>query len=162
MNDSARLPLAELSGLLNCKIELLEGLEKVLAAEATAVCSANYDEVLKFAEEKRGLAIKISDLAERLNQFLSAAGYSPDVDGIAQCVDASADDELTALYDAARRAALNCAAHNNVNGSLVERRRAAVGRALRVLLDRPEARGARYHRSGALEGVSDQRLIAEV
>lgn|GEM_PF-5731543 len=162
MSHSAQPGLAELSELLKRKTELLERLEKVLDEESKALCSGGHEEVPKLAEQKHRLAMEIVEIGELLHQLVGESGYTPDADGLADCIKARADGDLLALFDAVRRTALDCRRRNEANGSLVERRRAAVGRALRVLFDRPECRGGRYHRSGAMEGVAEHRLIAEV
>lgn len=151
----------ELASLLRQKIALLEELRHLLAEETLTLTTGGHERLLAIAEDKRRLGLRLADLSGLLSEQLSRAGYAADGAGLAHYVDAVQDSEAVApLYAAALDLLRDCAARNQTNGGLVERRRAATERALRVLFACPDD-GGRYHASGRLEGVGANRLIGE-
>lgn len=161
MNGDGLATPADLAGLLGQKLALLAELQLVLEQETAALVEGQQAAIVGLAEEKQGLALGLRDLAQVLNNLLAGQGYSQDAEGFARCVrDAPDTARLTALYDDAMRALRECAIRNQTNYGLVERRRSAVERALRLFFDRP-GETARYHASGRMEGVTPNRLIGE-
>jgi flagellar biosynthesis/type III secretory pathway chaperone len=151
----------ELAGQLSLGVALLEELRGLLARETAILASGGHEQMIGLAEDKQRLVVRLIDLSKDLVDFLSGAGYSPDGEGLARCIqEAPRSDELAGLYDTAMKALRACAAHNQTNGSLLERRRSAVERALRILFDHPDG-GSRYYSSGRLEGLNPNRLIGE-
>jgi flagellar biosynthesis/type III secretory pathway chaperone len=150
-----------LADQLHLAIALLEELRELLARETTALATRSHGQTISLLGDKQHLIARLADLYGDMNDFLSRAGYSPDGEGLARCIQETAGStELAGLYDTAIKALRACAAHNQTNGTLVERQRSAVDRALRLLFDRPDG-GSRYHPSGRLEGLSPNRLIGE-
>ncbi len=151
----------ELAGQLQLKIALLEELQALLARETAALASGGHEHMIGIAEDKQRLVAHLKDLSQALNERLSRAGYSADGSGLEKCIHETAGGAaLAGLYERAMKALRACEAHNQTNGGLVERRRSAVDRALRILFDRPDGT-TRYHPSGRLEGAGPNRLIAE-
>lgn len=151
----------ELAGLLDLEIALLAELQGLFVQETAALASGSHEQLIGLAEDKQGVVVRLTDLSNALNDFLRRAGYAPDGDGLARCIqEMPRSGELAGLYETAMKALHACATHNQANGRLVERRRSAVDRALRVLFDRPDV-GNRYRHSGRLEGLSPNRLIGE-
>ncbi|MGV0951588.1 MAG: flagella synthesis protein FlgN [Azonexus sp.] len=161
MSDTGEKMPSELAGQLNLGIALLEKLRELLARETAILASGGHEQLIGLAEDKQRLVVRLIDLSKVLFDDLIGAGYSPDGKGLARCIQESpGSDELAGAYDTAMTALRACAVYNQTNGSLLERRRAAVNRALRILFDHPDG-GSRYYSSGRLEGLNPNRLIGE-
>ena len=161
MSDTGEKMPSELAGQLNLGIALLEKLRELLVRETAILASGGHEQMISLAEDKQRLVVRLIDLSKVLVDFLIRAGYSPDGEGLARCIqETPGSDERAGLYDTAMKALRACATHNQTNGSLLERRRAAVNRALRILFDHPDG-GSRYYSSGRLEGLNPNRLIGE-
>lgn len=150
----------DLGSLLREKTALLAELRELLAREQDALARGGHEAIVDLAEGKQRLALRLMELAHGLNERLGRAGFACDAEGLARCVQEQGDPALTALYDAVMLDLDECAVRNRMNGGLLERRRQAVDRALRVFFDRPEA-GSRYQAGGRLEGTPASRLIGE-
>jgi flagellar biosynthesis/type III secretory pathway chaperone len=159
VSDTGEQLSSALAGQLTLGVALLEQLQELLAQETTILASGNHEPLSGLAEDKQRLVVRLIDLSKALVDLLSRAGYSPDGEGLAQYIQALPDsDALAGLYATAMQALRTCAVYNQANGSLLERRRSAVDRALHILFDHPDG-GRRYYASGRLEGLTPNRLI---
>lgn len=152
---------SELAGQLSLGIELLEKLRELLVRETAILAAGGHEPLIGIAADKQHLVVRLIDLSQVLFDFLIRAGYSPDSEGLARYIqDTPAGNACAGLYDTAMTVLRVCAVHNQTNGSLLERRRAAVNRALRILFAQPDG-DSRYYSSGRLEGLNPNRLIGE-
>jgi flagellar biosynthesis/type III secretory pathway chaperone len=150
---------SDLAELLRRKVALLGELARVLEQETAGLAAAGHAPVTALAEEKRRLGTVLMELSQALDERLRQDGYEADAAGLARRVaDAPDDAELRGLYDQAMQALRDCTRHNQTNGGLLERRRSAVDRALRLFFD-DGGDASRYHPTGRLEGFAANRLI---
>ena len=151
----------DLGELLRHKVALLDELHALLGQETAALAERRHEPVIALAEDKQRLGIRLMELSHALNALLGRKGYTPDAEGFAHCVREDPDSsELTGLYETCMKTLRACAVHNQTNGGLVERRRSAVERALRLFFN-GVGDASRYHPSGRLEGLMPNRLIGE-
>lgn len=161
MSDTGEQLPSALADQLNLGIALLEQLRALLVRETAILASGGHEQLISLAEDKQRLVVRLLDLSQVLLDSLIRAGYSPDGEGLARCIQDTPDSDACAgLYATAMHALRVCAAHNQTNGSLLERRRAAVTRALRILLEHPDGSSC-YYASGRLAGLNPNRLIGE-
>lgn len=151
-------PFSALAELLNEQISLLEQLRDILTREARALASAGQEEILGLADEKQRLGNRLAELSVELDGLLRDATPYPNQVGLGQGLgerlahlvgEAPDDTGLTTLYQRALGALDACLADNRTVGILVERRRSAVERALRIFFDGPEGTNL-YQASGRL------------
>lgn len=151
----------DLGELLRHKVALLDELHGLLEQETAALAERRHEPMLVLAEDKQRLGIRLMELSHALNEVMRRKGYVQDAEGFARCVREDPDSgELTRLYEKCMKTLRACAVHNQTNGGLVERRRSAVERALRLFFD-GVGDASRYHPSGRLEGIAPNRLIGE-
>lgn len=150
---------SDLTDLLRRKVALLGELARLLERETGALAAAGHEPVMTLADEKQRLSARLAELSDALNEALQRSGYEADATGLARCIAEAADGgELQRLYEQAMLSLQACARHNQTNGGLVERRRSATERALRIFFD-GTSDASRYHPTGRLEGLSPNRLI---
>lgn len=151
----------ELIALLREQLAATGTLQRLLEEEGDVLCAGDPERVLSLANEKQSIGMRLTEIAGALNDLLKKAGHPDTREGLQRYVAEFGDQQLTELYGTAMSSLGIAATHNEANGRLVERRRCAVARALRVFLDRPEVGASRYHRSGQMEGTNPNRLIGE-
>jgi flagellar biosynthesis/type III secretory pathway chaperone len=150
-----------LARLLRRKVILLDALKDALAREARALASQGHEEILSLAEEMQDLGVRLTDLSRELDGLLENSGYPADGEGLARLVrEAPSDAALSGLHQRAIQALQACRTDNRAVGGLLERRRAAVERALRIFFDSPDGNKL-YHASGRLEAANPNHLIGE-
>jgi flagellar biosynthesis/type III secretory pathway chaperone len=159
-----------LAGLLKEQTSLLGELQDLLAREARALASARQDEILGLADDKQRLGTRLAELSLELDGLLqdsapspNEVGPGPDLGGrLSRLVGEAPDGTgLAALHQRALEALGACLADNRIVGVLVERRRSAVERALRIFFDGPEGTNL-YQASGRLHTASpNNHLIGE-
>jgi flagellar biosynthesis/type III secretory pathway chaperone len=146
---------------LSQKIILLEALNDALTREARALTLPGQDEILSLAEEKRTLAMRLADLCGELDRLLKHLGYPADGEGLARCVgEAHGEAELAQLHRRAIEGLRACLTDNRTVGALLQRRRSAIERALRILFDSPD-RANLYRASGRLQAANPNHYIGE-
>ncbi|MEY6431926.1 flagellar protein FlgN [Thioalkalicoccus limnaeus] len=151
----------DLTSILGDLVVQLEALGALLVREADALAVGDHEKLLSLIEDKQRLGIHLMGLYQTLNARLSAAGYDADGQGLALYVqDRPSDQPLTARYQKSLKGLRGCAMLNQDNGSLVQRRRLAVARALRLLME-PFNGDRRYHPDGRLEHVGPNRFFGE-
>lgn len=152
----------ELTELLERQVDLLGALQAVLVREPVALASQGQEEVLSLAEEKQQLGLRLTDLSLELKGMLERSPYSADGQGLTRLVGEAPDDgRLEQLHMRAVQALRVCLADNRSVGALLERRRSAVERALRIFFDASEETNL-YQASGRLHTAgANNHLIAE-
>lgn len=161
MSPAKAPPYAGLAGLLQRKVLLLEALEGLLAREARALASPGYEEIVSLAEEMQRLGSQLRELSRELDRLLGRSGYPESGEGLASLVrEAPGDMGLSGLHQRVVRAVQACLSDNKVVGGLLERRRSAVARALRLLFEDTDGTNL-YHASGRLQAPVPNHLIGE-
>jgi flagellar biosynthesis/type III secretory pathway chaperone len=154
-------PYAELAELLQRKIVLLDALNDLLAREARAMASPGHEEIVSLAEEMQRLGSQLTELSRELDVLLGRSGYPLNGEGLASLVrEAPSGMGLSMLHQRAVRALHACLTDNRVVGGLLERRRSAVERALRLLFEDADGTNL-YHASGRLQAPVPNHLIGE-
>lgn len=151
-----------LGELLQRQVELLAALQDVLGREAAVLASEGPEEVAGLADEKQRLGMRLSDLARELEGMLQGSPYAADGQGLARLVaEAPNATGLSRLHEDAIQSLRGCLAGNRSVGALVERRRCAVERALRIFFDAPEGTNL-YQATGRLHSpAASNHLIGE-
>lgn len=178
MMPAPETPFPALAGLLNEQISLLEGLRDLLTREARALASAGHEEILGLADEKQRLGTRLAELSREIDGLLANLAGSPNGAGLAEnlaedpsgdlgvrlahLVEGAPDQAgLAALHQRTLGALEACLTGNRTVGILVERRRSAVARALRIFFDGPEGTNL-YQASGRLHTAGpNNHLIGE-
>ena len=163
-------PFSALAGVLQEQIDLLAGLQDLLAQEARALVSPGQEKILELAATKQRLGNRLAELSLELDGLLGGSTPSPEQgslgldlgERLARRVGAAPDDAgLRALHQRALAALEGCLTDNRTIGALVERRRSAVERALRIFFEEPEGTPV-YQASGRLPTAgSSNHLIGE-
>lgn len=156
--EQAWSALADLLERQTADVRELQGL---LEQETAAVAAEETQQILALAGQKQRLAARLADTTRALDAALQRHGFTPDAGGLARCAATAGNPRLQQGRQEAMRALRECAAHNRANGALVERKRSAVERALRIFFDPADAPQGRYHPSGRLEGYNPNRSIGE-
>jgi flagellar biosynthesis/type III secretory pathway chaperone len=147
--------------VLQRKILLLEALENLLAREARALGSPGHAEIVSLAEEMQRLGSQLTELSRELDALLGRSGYPLNGEGLASLVrEAPSGMGLSMLHQRAVRALHACLTDNRVVGGLLERRRSAVERALRILFEDTDGTNL-YHASGRLQAPVPNHFIGE-
>ncbi|MGA7980789.1 MAG: flagellar protein FlgN [Chromatiaceae bacterium] len=151
----------QLRDLLHDLLGPLDELQELLRRETTALIEGQDDAIVQLATDKQTALGQLADGTKRLDALLRRQGFTPDAGGLAACVrETRASEGLETMYDEVIRVLGRCRVHNQTNGAVLERKRSALERALRVLFDQ-EATPDRYHATGRLDGFGAHRTIGE-
>jgi flagellar biosynthesis/type III secretory pathway chaperone len=138
----------------------LARLHELLRHETAAITGGKDDAILEIAAEKQAAIGRLMDCAPRIQQLLVQQGLRPDAEGLAAFVHAPGSGDLLELHERVVELLNTCRIHNQTNGLVLERKRAGLERALRVLFDQ-QAAPERYAATGRLDGFSPRRSIGE-
>jgi flagellar biosynthesis/type III secretory pathway chaperone len=153
--------MARLARLFEHQLADLGELETLLALETTALAEAQNEKIVQLAGEKEGIIGRLAANAQELDLLLRKEGFTPTLEGLTAFIrHAEPSGGLAALHRKVTHLLRTCRTHNQTNAVVLQRRRIAVERALRVLFQHQEA-PARYSAAGTLDGPGAHRSIGE-
>jgi flagellar biosynthesis/type III secretory pathway chaperone len=153
--------MARLTRLFEQQLADLGELETLLALETTALAEAQNEKIVQLAGEKEGIIGRLAANAQELELLLREEGFTPTLEGLTAFIrHTEPSGELAALHRKVTHLLRTCRSHNQTNAVVLQRRRIAVERALRILFQH-QATPERYSASGKLDGVGGYRSIGE-
>jgi flagellar biosynthesis/type III secretory pathway chaperone len=151
----------KLAEVLEDQLQALGELQNLLHLETVALAESQDETIIQLAAAKQALLQRLVGCAQSMETLLRQVGVTPDTDGLADYIrETGSSSQLADLYERTASRLDSCRLHNQTNGAIVERRRWAIERALRVFF-RDQAATDRYRPTGKLEGFSTYRSIGE-
>ena len=125
---------SELGDLIAREIALAENLAAALAAEHEALMGKDLAALEAAVAEKRRRAEQMSGAGKLREALIERAGFPPDRDGMAGCLEwCDPDGELQAAWLKLLARAGECRDQNQVNGGILELGRSFTQKALAIL-----------------------------
>jgi len=153
--------VARLARLFERQLADLGELATVLALETTALAEGQNEKIIQLAGEKEDIIGRLAANARELELLLREDGFSPTLEGLTTFIQhTEPSGELAALHRKVTHLLRTCRTHNQTNAIVLQRKRAATERALRLLF-RHQATPDRYSAAGKLEGPGAYRSIGE-
>jgi flagellar biosynthesis/type III secretory pathway chaperone len=142
---------AELRAVLSLQLEVLVQMRRLLEREQKALVDDDEGAIGDLTIDKPRMLEKTIERSRALERLLEHEGLPADSEGLNRSIQRQSDaHELYGLRDRIMGEIQSCADHNRMNGAILERKRAALERALRVLVAQEQGAN-RYHPSGRLE-----------
>jgi flagellar biosynthesis/type III secretory pathway chaperone len=153
--------VTQVAELFEQQLGALRELEGLLALETSALANAQDETIVQLAGEKQGMLCRLQASAQGLEALLRDEGFAPNKDGLnAYIQQTDQSGELGAMHHRVMGLLRTCRAHNQTNGVVLQRRRSATERALRVLFQH-QCTSDRYSPAGKLDGPGHYRSIGE-
>lgn len=150
-----------LTELLGAELDLTRRLDAALERERAAIARHDVEALEEVVQDKRRLVQRLSHLAGEREARATAAGYSPDGEGLRRFLAArDTDGRLMALWSQLEAAARTCREKNRINGGLLDLSLQAVRQALELLRG-GDATAAVYGPRGDAPVVTAQRTLAK-
>jgi flagellar biosynthesis/type III secretory pathway chaperone len=153
--------MAQLAQLFHQQIGALVELQALLTLETNALVEGRDGTIVRIAADKQAVLDRLTGQARELETLLRENSLTPTKEGLTTYIrQTDPSGELGAIHDQVTRLLRTCRMYNQTNGVVLQRRRSATERALRVLFQHQGAPD-RYSAAGRLDGPGAYRSIGE-
>jgi flagellar biosynthesis/type III secretory pathway chaperone len=151
--------MSELKYVLENHLAALVDIQRLLAREMKFLLDGDENDIDQLATDKQRALDKLMQTAQGLEKFLTREGAEAGPAELARYIERACDaGELSYLRNKIGDKVRACAELNRTNGAVLECKRAASERALRVLLS-PHCDPDRYRATGRLENIGARQSI---